>query len=37
MKDIKRQGLRVSPCLVPRLMGMGGVVVKFDPWKDVVE
>lgn len=34
---MKRNGLSVSPCMVPRRMGIGGVVPKYSPLKDVVE
>ena len=34
---MNKYGLRVSPCMVPRLMLMGGVVPKWLPVKAVVE
>ena len=34
---IKKYGLSVSPCMVPRLIVIGGVVSKWLPVKDVVE
>lgn len=37
MNIIKRYGLRVSLCMVPRLILIGGVVPKWLPVKDVVE
>ena len=34
---MNRCGLRVSSCIVPRLILIGGVVSKWVPVKDVVE
>ena len=34
---MNRYGLRVSPCMVPRLICIGGVVSKVITGKDVVE
>ena len=34
---INKYGLRMSPCMVPRLIEIGGVVPKCDPVKVVME
>ena len=34
---INRYGLRVSPCMVPRLISIMGIDSKWFPVKDVVE
>ena len=34
---MKMNGLRVSPCMTPRLIFIGRVVLKWLPVKDVVE
>ena len=34
---INRYGLKVSPCMVPQLISIGGVIPKSFPVKDVVK
>lgn len=36
-KIMKRYGLKVSPCIIPRLILIGCMVPKWLPVKDVVE